>query len=122
MTRALAAAMLGAVGCLVVSTTSGAAAATLQPMPPAAMDMPGMEMNAAEPASSTIAGATRTLVHYEVPDLRLVRDDNRSVRLADELNDGRAVVMNFIYTSCSGVCPLSSQILSELQRKLAGNL
>jgi protein SCO1/2 len=61
---------------------------------------------------------TRTVVHYQVPDLRLVRDDGRSVSLVTELNDGRPVVLAFIYTSCATVCPLTSQTLAALQDKL----
>jgi protein SCO1 len=60
----------------------------------------------------------RSSAYYGVPAIRLVRDDGKSVTLADELNDGRPVALNFIYTSCSGICPLASHIFSQLQRKL----
>ncbi len=62
--------------------------------------------------------ATRSLVNYLVPAIRLVRDDGKDVTLIDELNDGRPVVLNFIYTSCSGICPLASHIFSQLQYQL----
>jgi protein SCO1 len=55
---------------------------------------------------------------YEVPDVELLRDDGRRVALRDEMNDGRAVVLNFIFTNCSSFCPLSSQTLGEFDRKL----
>jgi protein SCO1/2 len=60
----------------------------------------------------------RTTVNYQVPDVKLVRDDGKAVGLKDELDDGRPVVLAFIYTSCTTVCPLTSQTLSELQAKL----
>jgi protein SCO1/2 len=60
----------------------------------------------------------RSTADYTAPAVKLVRDDGKSVALAEELNDGRAVVMNFIYTTCTSVCPLTSQIFSELQAKL----
>ena len=65
-----------------------------------------------------LPAVTRTLVNYLVPRIPLVRDDGREVTLRDELDDGRAVVLNFIYTSCSGICPLASHVFSELQRGL----
>jgi len=34
------------------------------------------------------------------------------------MNDGRAVVLNFIFTNCSSFCPLSSQTLGEFDRRL----
>ena len=62
---------------------------------------------------------TRTqIVDYKLPQVQLVRNDGKNVSFADELNDGRPVVMNFIYTSCTTICPLASRTLSELQDKL----
>lgn len=55
---------------------------------------------------------------YNLPQVNLVRADGKTVSLPDELNDGRPVIMNFIYTTCKATCPLSSQIFSQLQRKL----
>jgi protein SCO1/2 len=40
------------------------------------------------------------------------------VLLPDELNDGRPVVMNFIFTTCTSICPLLSQTLARLQDAL----
>jgi protein SCO1 len=62
-------------------------------------------------------GMTST-VAYTVPDLSLVRADGKSVSLVSEMNDGRPVVLNFIYTSCTSVCPVMSQLLSQFQKEL----
>jgi protein SCO1/2 len=59
-----------------------------------------------------------TTADYTVPNIRLVRDDGTAVSLADEMNDGRAVVLNFIFTTCSSFCPLSSQTFALFQHKL----
>jgi protein SCO1/2 len=53
-----------------------------------------------------------------VPALKLVRDDGKQVSLDEELNDGRPVVLNFIYTTCPGICPLASHVFSQLQHQL----
>lgn len=60
----------------------------------------------------------RTTLAYTIPDVRLVRQDGIPVKLREELNDGRPVVLAFIFTSCTTVCPLTSHTLSELQTKL----
>jgi protein SCO1/2 len=60
----------------------------------------------------------RSVVDYSVPDVKLVRDDGKTVALPDEVNDGRPVVLAFIYTACTTVCPLTSQTLSQLQSSL----
>jgi protein SCO1/2 len=62
--------------------------------------------------------ATRSTVEYAVPQVTLVRDDGKEVSLAGELNDGRPVVMNFIFTTCTSICPLLSQTLARLQEGL----
>jgi protein SCO1/2 len=72
-------------------------------------------MTAAAPATN------RTTANYAVPDVRLIRQDGAIVNLGEELNDGRPVVLSFIYTSCTSVCPLISHTLSQLQSKLGEN-
>jgi protein SCO1 len=65
--------------------------------------------------------STRSVASYQVPDVGLVRDDGKPVGLRAELDDGRPVVLAFIYTSCTTVCPLTSHTLSELQTKLGAD-
>ena len=65
-----------------------------------------------------LAETARTLADYTVPNVTLVREDGKRVALASELDDGRPVVLSFIYTTCTTICPLTSMTLSELQRKL----
>lgn len=63
-------------------------------------------------------GVSRSVTSYTVPSIKLVRDDGKQVSLDEELNDGRPVVLNFIYTTCPGICPLASHVFSQLQRQL----
>jgi protein SCO1/2 len=57
-------------------------------------------------------------VRYSVPAVTLVRDDGKVVSLPQEMNDGRPVLLNFIFTSCGSTCPLMSQVFAQFQRKL----
>jgi protein SCO1/2 len=59
-----------------------------------------------------------TTADYTIPDVQLVREDGKAVSLPDEMNDGRPVVLNFIFTSCSSICPLLSAVFGEFDRKL----
>lgn len=61
---------------------------------------------------------TRSIQEYTVPRVSLVREDGKAVFLPDEVNDGRAVALNFVYTTCTAICPLTSRIFSQLQSKL----
>ena len=66
----------------------------------------------------TVPATVRSIADYVVPDVKLVRDDGRTIELGRELNDGRPIVLNFIYTTCTSVCPLTTQTFAELQGKL----
>jgi len=69
-------------------------------------------------AVATASTVSRSTVSYEAPDVTLVRADGKSVSLPRELDDGRPVLLNFIFTTCSSICPLTSRTLEEFQRKL----
>ena len=69
-------------------------------------------------APTTMDGVLISTVDYKIPQLQLLRDSGKSVSLPQELDDGRPVVMNFIFTTCATTCPLSSQTFSAFQRKL----
>lgn len=74
------------------------------------------EMDSHESATESV---TRTAtVQYAIPQVTLVRDDGKTVSLAQEMNDGRPVVLNFIFTSCGSICPLMSAMFAQLQKKL----
>jgi protein SCO1 len=68
--------------------------------------------------AATAARFTRSTAAYSVPQVGLVREDGKAVGLADELADARPVALNFIYTTCNGICPLLSQTFTQLQTKL----
>lgn len=67
---------------------------------------------------ATAATISRSTVSYQVPTVTLVRADGKRVLLPRELDDGRPVLLNFIFTTCSSTCPLTSRTLEEFQRKL----
>src|SRR5256886_10472876 len=69
-------------------------------------------------AVATASTISRSTVSYEAPDVTLVRADGKPVSLPRELDDGRPVLLNFIFTTCSSICPLTSRTLEEFQRQL----
>jgi protein SCO1/2 len=61
---------------------------------------------------------TRSTRQYAVPAVRLVREDGKDVSLADEMNDGRPIVVNFIFTTCTTICPLMSSTFAQFEQRL----
>jgi protein SCO1/2 len=64
----------------------------------------------------------RSIINYRVPDVRLVRDDGVAVNLMEELDATRTVVLSFIYTTCTTICPVASATLAQLQGQLGGDI
>jgi protein SCO1/2 len=68
------------------------------------------------------AGAAMSLVkrtqQVALPDLQVVRMDGKRMKLAAALDDGRPIVLNFIYTSCTAICPVTSQVLMEFREQI----
>ncbi len=70
---------------------------------------------------AVMPGTVHTMVQYVEPSVQLVRDDGRTVSLVKELDDGRPVILTFIYTSCTTICPMISQTLEQLQGELGAD-
>ncbi len=66
-------------------------------------------------------GITRIQTEYKVPEVKLVRADGKTVSLPEELNDGRPVVLNFIFTTCTTICPVMSQTFARLEKMLGAD-
>jgi protein SCO1/2 len=60
----------------------------------------------------------RSTAHYLAPDVMLVRSDGARVSFARELDDGRPVLLDFIYTTCTTICPVMTQTFAEVQKRL----
>ena len=61
---------------------------------------------------------TRSIVNYDAPDVAVVRQDGKKLSFIKELDDGRPVILNFIFASCSAICPMLTHVFSKVQTKL----
>jgi len=61
---------------------------------------------------------SRRMANYVAPEVMLVRSDGVRVNFAHELDDGRPVLLDFIYTTCTTICPVMSQTFAEVQKRL----
>ncbi|MBH2032156.1 MAG: SCO family protein [Pseudomonadales bacterium] len=55
-------------------------------------------------------------------DVALVDQDGKAVRLEKDLVTNKIVVMSFIYTSCTTVCPVVSSIMGKVQKQLGARV
>lgn len=60
----------------------------------------------------------RSLETYTIPDVELINQQHQQVRSSELLNSGQPVLVDFIYATCTTICPVLSAGFSNLQKKL----
>lgn len=60
----------------------------------------------------------RSLRSYTVPDVVLTDADNRTVRLRELLSNDEPVMLNFVFTTCSTICPIMVRVFAEVPARL----
>ena len=53
-----------------------------------------------------------------LPNLPVIDQDGKQYRFYDDLIKGKKVIVNFVFTSCSDICPLTTARMAQLQEKL----
>lgn len=66
-------------------------------------------------------GYAVTTVDYAVPDVMLLNQAGDSVGLRDILKSDKPVALNFIFTTCSTVCPVMTATFAQMQRELGAS-
>ena len=82
----------------------------------------GMHMSEDEHAAHRAAmNTTRYTVSnkdYEIPDIELIDADGATMRLRTILDTDKPVALNFIFTTCTTICPVMTATFAQMQRKL----
>lgn len=60
----------------------------------------------------------RSVEKYSIPDVTLLNQDGKKVRLQSLLNSEIPVIVDFIFGTCTTICPVLSAGYVNLQRKL----
>jgi protein SCO1 len=71
------------------------------------------------PAQAESKSYKRSVERYTVPDIALVNQDGKKVNLRTLLAGDTPVVVDFIYGTCTTICPVLSAGFLNLQNKLA---
>ena len=72
----------------------------------------------AAPSSATIS---RSETRLTLPKVALKTQEGKAVAFPELIDDGRPVLLNFIYTSCTAICPPMTRIFAEVQDKLGAD-
>lgn len=60
----------------------------------------------------------RSVRSYAVPDVVLTDADAKPVRLRELLSSDDPVMLNFVFTTCSTICPIMVRVFSEVPSRL----
>lgn len=63
-------------------------------------------------------GYVSSIHNYTIPELVLIDMHNNRISLSQTLGDEGPVILNFIFTTCTTICPVLSATFSQVQRKL----
>ncbi|MEI8168788.1 MAG: SCO family protein [Rhodoferax sp.] len=84
-------------------------------------DMKGEDPHANHHADMN-AAVKRSMVEVALAATPMVRQDGSATTLSKELDGSKPVILAFIYTSCTTVCPVTSQILATTQDLLGKDM
>ena len=63
----------------------------------------------------------RSVERYQMPDVTLINQEGKKVRLKNLVESGKPVIVDFIYGTCTTICPVLSACYTNLQNKLGAN-
>jgi protein SCO1/2 len=69
-------------------------------------------------APADTAKYRRSVENYKLPDVVLVNQDGKRVRLRNLVETDRPVIIDFIYGTCTTICPVLSASFANLQKNL----
>ena len=61
-------------------------------------------------------------VDVQLPQVTVIRQDGKEMSLAQALDDGRTVILNFVFVSCTTICPMQSHLFASVQSRLGADM
>jgi len=84
------------------------------------------DVSGREPASSKDTGQPkgkylRSVKYYTIPNVTLLNQDGKRVNLKEMVDSGKPVIFDFIYTTCTTICPVLSATFTSLRKDLGAD-
>ena len=80
------------------------------------------EHAAHEPAVSATEEVASRNDNVHIPDALMLNQDGEEVRLYSDLIEGKQVIINFVYSTCTSVCPTLQSVFHGIQSQLGDRL
>ena len=72
------------------------------------------------PISPLSSGNEMVAQEIVLPKIFLVRQDGSKAMLPEEFEQGKPVLLTFIFSSCKAICPIMSRLMKSVQNNLGG--
>jgi len=82
----------------------------------------GKEQQLAPKPVKSKGAYARSVKHYTVPAVTLLNQDGKRVNIKSLVDSGKPVIVNFIYTTCTTICPVLSASFTNLRKELGADL
>jgi len=81
-------------------------------------DVSGKGASTSQEADLPKGKYARTVQHYNIPNVTLLNQDGKKVNLREMVDSGKPVIFDFIYTTCTTICPVLSASFTNLRKQL----
>ena len=78
----------------------------------------GMDHSAHQAMMKQKNSPKQSRAHYQIPDVSLINQDGEKVNLQKFLKDSEPYALNFIFTTCTTICPILTISFSHMQSEL----
>ncbi|HUJ19324.1 MAG TPA: SCO family protein [Nitrospirota bacterium] len=72
----------------------------------------------AEATAESKPSYTRTVENYQIPDVTLINQDGARIKLRDYLVYDGPVLVDFVFTTCTTICPVLSSNFMNFQKTI----
>lgn len=90
----------------------------LAPAPGTAQENHEHHHHQAEAAAAPEKPAVEALGHLDIPDVPVIDQDGKAVRFYSDLVKDKVVAVNFVFTTCTTICPPMGANFAKLQKLL----
>ena len=85
---------------------------------PAKVSKVSTASSATSASAASDAIAVKRQPNVRIPDVGVIDSAGRPQRLAQSMDTGDALLVNFVFTTCSTICSTQTAVLAEFQRRL----
>lgn len=86
-----------------------------------AFDVTDREAASRKESEKTKGKYSRSVQYYSVPSVTLLNQDGKKVNFRELVDSGKPVIIDFIFTTCTTICPVLSVSFTSLRKELGAD-